>query len=408
MVLFAASFGAGAGGPDGADDAARRWDRLEAGVRAEEEIRAVKRLQNTYCQYLEMGLWPALADLFADSAVAQFQNETVTGRENILEHLMRQAGRSSPGLDKGQLNTYFILQPIVTLGADGKTAKGTWHEMTLLGKFDSSAWWLGGVYENEYTSTGGVWKINRLRYFEQYRGAYDEYGHKAPPRWGIPYHFDAAHVGVTIPPSALEALTPVSSDSSAASRLAPLAIRVQRLKDETRVQNLQHSYGYYLDRKMWDDVADLFAEDGSLEAERPRMYKSKLRIRRALDALYGPAPLCSGELFDHISLTTVFTIAPDGRSAGARTSLLSMLGLNGEYARWELGIYENTAVKENGEWKLGAQDLYHIFNASYRNGWARIGAEAPAKIPAARWPGATCPAVGLLGAWAEPHHRISS
>jgi hypothetical protein len=31
-------------------------------------------------------------------------------------------------------------------------------------------------------------------------------------------------------------------------------------------------------------------------------------------------------------------------------------------------------VKENGEWKFGIQDLHHIFNASYRNGWGKMPA----------------------------------
>ena len=45
-------------------------------------------------------------------------------------------------------------------------------------------------------------------------------------------------------------------------------------------------------------------------------------------------------------------------------------------------------MKEDGEWKFGRQDLHHLFNASYRNGWARVGpaaaAVAPANRPAAR------------------------
>jgi hypothetical protein len=37
-------------------------------------------------------------------------------------------------------------------------------------------------------------------------------------------------------------------------------------------------------------------------------------------------------------------------------------------------------LKENGEWKFGVQDLHHIFNASYRNGWARFGPPPKAKV----------------------------
>jgi hypothetical protein len=47
--------------------------------------------------------------------------------------------------------------------------------------------------------------------------------------------------------------------------MADLSARAQRLADEIEVTNLQHAYGYYVDRKMWDDVADLFASDGTME-----------------------------------------------------------------------------------------------------------------------------------------------
>jgi hypothetical protein len=47
----------------------QRTDRLEAGVQAEESIRAVKRRQNTCSHYLASGLWADLSDLFADNAV---------------------------------------------------------------------------------------------------------------------------------------------------------------------------------------------------------------------------------------------------------------------------------------------------------------------------------------------------
>jgi hypothetical protein len=58
---------------------------------------------------------------------------------------------------------------------------------------------------------------------------------------------------------------------------------------------------------------------------------------------------------------------------------MAMLGKFGVSASWIGGIYENTAWKENGEWKFGVQDLHHIFNASYRNCWARSATAAAAR-----------------------------
>jgi hypothetical protein len=345
--------------------------QLEAGADAAEAVRAVKRLQHTYGHYLEAGMWDDLADLFADDATGQFGNETVTGKSKLRAHFMQQANRNSAGLAKGQLNAHLILQPIITVSADGNTVKGAWHEAALLGSYGSSASWRGGIYENEYTRVNGKWKISRLHFIEQYVGAYDDYGHKAPARWNIPYHFESKHVGMTIPASALQAPSPNTGKMPDAARLSRVAARVQRMNDETAVENLQHSYGYYLDRKNWDDVADLFADQGTFEVGQRGVYVGREHIRRALEEFYGPAPLRYGELFDHLNLATVVTIAPDGMSASARTSQLSQLGLNGQFAQWELGAYENQFVKEGGVWKFRALRYVPRFNTDYDAGWAR-------------------------------------
>jgi hypothetical protein len=360
------------------DEYSRRIDRLETAIQAQEAIRAVKRLQYAYGHYLDSGLWSEVGDLFTDNAVGEFPSGTVAGKSKLRKHFMGQAGRKSAGLAPGQLNLHLNLQPLVTLGADGKSAKGTWHEVALLGKFGESASWRGGVYENEYALDDGVWKISRLRYFEQYAGTYDDYGHKAPAKWNIPYHFDAKHVGVTIPESALDSpASPLLKASRFAGRplsdrLVFLNQRVQRLSDETQVQNLHNSYGYYLDRKLWDDVADLFAEDGTLEIAQRGVYVGRERIRRALEVFFGPHPLRKGELFDHINVATVVTVAQDGRHASVRASQLSQLGMNGEWAKWEQGTYENEFVRDaRGVWRIKALRYFPRFVTDYDLGWAR-------------------------------------
>ena len=355
----------------------QRIDQLDTSVRAEEAVRSVKRLQNAYSHYLDSGSWSDLADLFTDDAVGEFGSVKVTGKAALRKHLMRQAERTSAGLAAGQLNVHLILQPIITLAADGRSAKGAWHELAMLGKFGTSATWAGGIYENEYASDHGVWKISRVHFYPQYSGGFDEFGHKAPARWDIPYHFEAAHVGVTIPQSLLHSTASTPANASSRASLHDLAQRVQRLDDESRVRNLQHSYGYYIDRKMWDDAADLFTDQGSLEVAQRGVYVGKPHIRRAFEVFYGAGPLHTGELFDHIQLATLVTIAADGRSAAARTTQLSMLGQNGEYARWEEGTYENEFVNEAGTWKLKAVHYYPHLTTEYDLGWQRDAQPAP-------------------------------
>jgi hypothetical protein len=351
--------------------------QVEARVTAAEGVRAVKRLQNVYAHMLDEGRWSDLADLFTADVYGQFGTVAATGREGIKRHLMGLAGRRGEGLAAGQLNTHLVMQPIITLGADGRSAKGTWHELALLGRFGKEASWRGGVYENEYRLEGGTWKISRIHYIEQYRGAYEEYGHKAPPAWKIPYHFEAAHAGVTIPQSAIEALGAAATAGSDAALFAAVSRRVEALRDESTVQNLQHAFGYYLDRKLWDDVADLFAAGGSFESAGRGAYVGRERIRLALETLHGPTPLRRGELFDHLLTGTVVSVSPDGLRAAARTVQLAQLGQTGEFARWELGVFENQFVKDQGRWKLRAVRYFPRVSTDYDLGWAADARPVP-------------------------------
>ncbi len=354
-----------------------RLDRLATAVEHAESVRAVKRLQTAYNGYLDQGLWSDITDLLSANATANFAGTKVTGKAAITQHLMQEAGRTELGLAKDQLNTHLLMQPIVNLGPDGKTAQGTWHELAMLGR-NATATWIGGIYENTYTLENGVWKIANIGFHEQYRGAYSDPGQKAPPKWDVPYHFEAAHVGRTIPPSALTAAPSSKPD------LSSLAARLTRLEDETAVMNLQHIYGYYMDRKHFDDVADLFAKGGT--------WNGKTNIRATLESLYGTPAIAFGEIFDHVMLGTSTTISADGKTATARTTELAQIGKLQEFARWELGVYENRFIKENNIWKLQSLNYYPRVVTPYEQGWAKQGLndttprypkQAPSTKPAA-------------------------
>jgi hypothetical protein len=350
---------------------------LEAGVQAVESIRAVKRLQHAYAHYQDMGLWSDMADLMAADAAGRFPGREVSGKADLLAYFMEEAGRRQPGLAAGQLNVHLINQPIVTLGPDGRTAKGTWHDLAALGRFGESASWVGIIYENEYVLEQGKWKISRVGYYPQYAGAFADYGHKAPAKWNIPYHFVGKHVGVLIPDAAITALASKVAAAPATTRVADLRQRLSRLRDETEVQNLQHAFGYYLDRKLYDDIADLFAGDGSMELAQRGVYVGPQRIRQALEKIHGPTPLVRGELFDHILLGTVVTIAPDGLHAAARSTQLGQLGQTGKGASWEIGLFENRFVKQDGKWKIAAVRYFQRVSTDYDKGWAEDSRPVP-------------------------------
>ena len=198
----------------------------------------------------------------------------------------------------------------------------------------------------------------------------------------IPFHYDVARAGAPTPPLAAADERPGGLEPDGAAlraRAADLERRVARLGDESAVTNLQHAYGYYADRKLWDDVADLFAADATLELGLQGVYVGRASIRRGLEQ-FGAQGLRAGELNDHLQLQTIVTVAADGRSATARGVDLAQWGAeaDGEYrAEWREAIFDNDLVKENGVWKIAAMHLYPRIATSYAQGWAKDARPAP-------------------------------
>src|SRR4051812_32224752 len=63
-------------------------------------------------------------------------------------------------------------------------------------------------------------------------------------------------------------------------RLQEVEARAARVDDVNGLRNLQGIFGYYFDKAMWDDVSDLFADDGTIELGLNGVYAGKANIRK--------------------------------------------------------------------------------------------------------------------------------
>jgi hypothetical protein len=170
-----------------------------------------------------------------------------------------------------------------------------------------------------------------------------------------------------------------SREPSAAEtgQLAALAAQVESLErrkklveDVNAIERLQHAYGYYVDRALWDEVANLFADDGTIEIGLDGVYVGKARVREYLYALGGGREgLRDGELNEHLQVMPVITVAPDGRSAKARWRAITLTGELGGEAFWGEGPYENEYVKTDGVWKIKTLHWYQALHVPYEGGW---------------------------------------
>ena len=151
---------------------------------------------------------------------------------------------------------------------------------------------------------------------------------------------------------------------------------IERIDDQDAIENLIGAYGYYLDKLQWDQLADLFAEDGSIELGQRGVYVGKKRIRESLE-LFGPQGPRYGWLNNHIQLQPIVDVADDGLSAKIRSRALIQLGQYGGQGNWGEGVYENEAVKENGVWKFKAVHFFNTFATDYDKGWAKSALDIP-------------------------------
>lgn len=383
------------------DTFARDLDRVES-------VRAVKALQNAYAQYALFGLWNQVGALFAPSGQFIFDGQikaaqTARGPAAIAAFLRTRYGGGREGAAADSLSTMMIDNPVVNLSVDGNSAKARWDALIYHGQ-GANARAEGGIFENDYVRERGVWKIATAHFYPQYEGPYE----KGWVNWGggdlpiVPYHFTIDSSGVPIPPA-------VGPAPAAKATLAVLGQRAERLNEEDRIRNLQAIFGFYQDRKLWDDVVDLFADNGVVEVGTQGVWRGKAGVRKWLEAAMGPAGVRHGQLNDRVQFNMTVSISPGGNEAWARGTELGMLGeADQEKGWWEISVFRNRFVKENGVWKLREMRRFPIMKTDVFKGWGKDRFYDPAPTGAGKpdeaVPAADVAALGLaLPAFLAPH-----
>ena len=169
------------------------------------------------------------------------------------------------------------------------------------------------------------------------------------------------------------ALAQKSNEGRVDTEIGALTARVEKLEGTRAIKKLQRAFGYYVDRGLWGEAADLFTDNGSIEIGIDGVYVGKARVREYLMRLHGGQEgLIYGQLNEWVTLQPAVFLAADGQRATARWRDHGMLGQYGQHAEWRDGIYENTYVKEDGVWKIDSLHLYVNFVAPYEKGWARL------------------------------------
>ena len=150
--------------------------------------------------------------------------------------------------------------------------------------------------------------------------------------------------------------------------VAELRAQARAATDYVAISNLQRIYGYYVDKGLWDEAADLFAADATLEIAGRGVYKGRERVRAYLHKL--PTYL-DGVLYNHMQLQPVIHV--DGDTAKARWRAFIQLGFIGGEARWGEAIYENEYARIDGAWQISVLHGYITYYTEYDQGWNKGG-----------------------------------
>src|SRR6185437_1544572 len=144
-------------------------DRAQHDLERLESRDAIENLQAAYGYYVDKGLWDEASSLFSRGGGYEYGQQGVyVGRAHIRKALTLLGQK---GLRQGQLNDYPMLQPIIDVSADNRTAKARWRSDVMLAA-DGQGEWGGGTYENEYVNDHGVWRIGQLHFFVTFFGDY--------------------------------------------------------------------------------------------------------------------------------------------------------------------------------------------------------------------------------------------
>lgn len=172
--------------------------------------------------------------------------------------------------------------------------------------------------------------------------------------------------------SASIAQTTAERIEAATARVAALGQRSERIADLNAIENLQRSFGFYVDKMLWNEVIDLFADNATVEIGSSGVYVGIESIREYFFGISGgvEGPL-EGELFEHMQLQPIVTVSNDGMTALGRWRAWIMTGTNGTGSggKWGEGPYENAYVKEDGIWKISSLHWFGNFLVPYEGGW---------------------------------------
>ncbi len=376
-------------------------------IRLLRDTEQIGNLVSLYGYYLDKQKWDLLTGLFADDSTLEISQRGIYVGKKSVRRAWELFGPQN--IERNHLHNHIQLQPVIHVSPDGQRARVRSRALSELGTYGGNGIWGDSVYENEFVKENGAWKIARDHLYTTFFALYDQgwvAGARPAPKASekIPPDMPPSEIYGSYPEIYIPAFhykNPVTGEMPAGQAgpgieeipggvrdaFARISRKVTRLEDENAIENLQRAYGFYVDKALWKEAADLFAPNGTLELGGRGVFAGKPRVLEYLTWL-APGGLTKGKLFNHIQLQPIVHVDPGGHSARGRWRFLVEYADPQKSATWGGGTYENEYVKEGGIWKIKTLHGFFRFYTPYKDGWGKSADphRPPGRLPADRPP----------------------
>lgn len=136
---------------------------------------------------------------------------------------------------------------------------------------------------------------------------------------------------------------------NASARLDALGGRIDRLESMDQIERLQRTYGYFVDKNQWTQLAELFTDDATLEIGGKGIFVGKQRVLEYMQSAFGKDGTPLARMGNHMQFQTIPDVSADGDTAWIRSRAYVMSSNSG----WGLPLYENAYKRgADGKWRI--------------------------------------------------------
>lgn len=151
------------------------------------------------------------------------------------------------------------------------------------------------------------------------------------------------------------------------TELRDLEARIRVLEDIEAIKRLKYKYFRCIDKGLWDEIGDCFAEDGVADYVPGMPLEGRPAIAKFFNENIAPAySMCVHQGHNpEIELTSDTTATGQWELDNFMVTAKTNMGL------WIGAFYEDEYVKEKGEWRIKRTKVSFIFMSDIEKGWAK-------------------------------------